>query len=160
MKKPKYVEPVQVSTIDAELIEPVPQTLSIVPELLNELPERGVGKQLSTAIHLAILNLSAEGQTQMQIAAALSINQCTVSRVLAKYGTDARDLALMQRNARSNETMTKVLDSKDPHVLWKVLQGTKTKSGEHLIEPKDKPSGDSNSGRRAQVMVGVKVNLD
>jgi hypothetical protein len=110
-----------------------------------------------------VLKLNREfKKTQWEIARALGVNQSSISRCLATY-EDTRVTAELLRNAKAEEAMTRLFDADEApasrKILLAVLQGTKTPAGQRLIEPKEKPSGDSNSGRRTNVYLGVKVNL-
>jgi hypothetical protein len=101
-------------------------------------------------------------KTQWECARVLGVNQSSISRCLATYD-DTRVLATLTRNARANEAMERLYDAdENPQsrkILLAVLQGTKTPAGQRLIEPKEKPSGDSNSGRRTNVYLGGTFNL-
>ena len=88
-------------------------------QLMREVPPREPGEKLRSIDEATILELSAAGKSQTQIAQTVGCNQSTVSRTLAEWA-DSRGLARKYAEAKSLEMMQRFVKEASPADILKM----------------------------------------
>ena len=106
---------------------PMPDTPSLKGEAesllasMQLVPPREPGGQLRPIDEAQILELSAEGKSQVEIAEVVGCHQSTVSRTLAEW-SDSRGLARRYAEAKSLEMMQRFVKDASPADILKMQQ--------------------------------------
>jgi hypothetical protein len=90
-------------------------------ERMELVPPREPGEQLRPIEEATILELSAAGKTQAEIAGIIGCNQSTVSRTLAEW-TDTRGFARKYAEAKSLDMMKRFVKDASPAEILKMQQ--------------------------------------
>jgi transposase-like protein len=88
--------------------------------LAEQLSPREPGEKLRAADEARILDLSAQGVTQMEIAREIGCHQSTVSRTIADW-TDTRGLARKLAEAKALDMTRRFVNEASPPELLKML---------------------------------------